>query len=79
MTARIVNLEVNDSGAWRRVTSFDLDTKFWPAGDLEYLTDSLFSLSSNPKLKARIIAPGEVAPLMIWKHGDMWREWREVA
>jgi hypothetical protein len=75
--SRTVNLEVNEKGAWRRVTSFDLDKI--QDGDLEYLTDALFSLSNNDKLAARIIAPGDVAPLMIWKHGDTWREWRVAA
>jgi hypothetical protein len=75
--SRIVNLEVNEKGAWRRVTSFDLDKLM--DGDLEYLTDALFSMSNNDKLAARIIAPGEVAPLMTWKHGDTWREWEVAA
>jgi hypothetical protein len=74
---RIVNLEVNDSGAWRRVASFDLD--WLEDGELEDCADALLTLSRNTKLKARIIAPGDVAPLLTWKHGDMWREWREVA
>jgi hypothetical protein len=75
--SRIVNLEVNDSGAWRRVASFDLD---WQEdGELEDCADALLTLSRNTKLKARIIAPGDLAPLLTWKHGDMWREWREVA
>ena len=72
--SRIVNLEVNEKGAWKRVTSFDLDKI--QDGDLEYLTDALFSLSNNDNLKARIIAPGETFPLLMWQHGDTWREWR---
>jgi len=36
-------------------------------------------MSDNEKLALRIIAPGEVAPLMTWKHGDTWREWRAAA
>lgn len=75
--SRIVNLEVNDSGSWRRVTSFDID--WLQDGDLEHCADALLGLSSNQKLKARIIAPGDVAPLLVWKHGDTWREWRDVA
>jgi hypothetical protein len=77
MESRIVNLDVKEGGAWKRVTSFDLDTLM--DGDLEYLTDALFRLSNNDKLALRIIAPGEVAPLMMWKHGDTWREWRTAA
>jgi hypothetical protein len=72
--SRIVNLDVNDSGAWRRVTSFDLD--WLEDGDLEHSADVLLSLSTNAKLKARIIVPGDVSPLLTWKHGDIWREWR---
>ncbi|TXH90321.1 MAG: hypothetical protein E6Q78_05100 [Rhodoferax sp.] len=75
MTGRIVNLDINDSGSWRRVTSFDLDT--FEDGDLEHCAHGLLELSSNQKLKARLIAPGETVPLMTWKHGDMWREWGE--
>jgi hypothetical protein len=77
MNPRIVYLEVNDSGAWRRVTSFDLD--WLEDGDLEHCTDALLSLSANPKIKARIIVPGDTAPLLTWKKGDCWREWGEVA
>lgn len=75
--SRIVNLEVNDAGSWRRVTSFDLD--WFNDGNLEHCADMLLSMSNNAKLKARIIIPGDVAPLLTWKHGDTWREWREVA
>lgn len=76
--SRIVNLDVNESGAWKRVTSFDLD--YFEDGELEHCADALLRLSSNPKLKARIIAPGEVAPLMTWSNDDpVWREWRAAA
>lgn len=77
MTERIVNLEVKDSGAWRRVTSFDLDT--FEDGDLEHCAHSLLELSSNVRLKARLIMPGETAPLLLWDIGNGWKEWRAAA
>ena len=73
MAERIVNLEVNEKGAWRRVTSFDLDT--FEDGDLEHAAHALLSLSDNPKLTARVTLPATNAPLMIWSRTDGWREW----
>jgi hypothetical protein len=80
MTARIVNLEVNDGGkarAWRLVTSFDLD-RLGEDCDIEYYAHQLLAMSNNPKLKARLIVPGSV-PLMTWERYDTWREWEGVA
>lgn len=70
---KIVNLEVNDSGAWRRVTSFDLAT--FDDGQLEHHAEALLEMSDNAKLKARIIIPGDTAPLVTWDKTDGWREW----
>lgn len=70
---RIVYLEVNDSGGWRRVTSFDLG--WFKDGDLEHHAQALLELTSNPRLKARIIMPGDGAPLLNWTHAEGWREW----
>lgn len=75
--ARTIQLEVNDSGAWRRVTSFDIDTL--ADGDLEHSADALLQLSDNAKLRARIILRGDTAPLLTWARGEGWREWREAA
>lgn len=75
--ARLINLEVNDSGAWRRVTSFDLDTL--EEGFLEHCAGDLLAQSSNHKLRARFIQPGDSAPLLTWSLGEGWREWREAA
>lgn len=75
--SRIVNLDVNDAGAWRRVTSFDLDT--FNDGDLEWRAEQLLQLSSNDKLKARVIMPGDTAPLVTWTREHGWREWPGVA
>ena len=77
MTERIINLEVNEKGSWRRVTSFDLDTL--EDGDLEHCAGSLLELSSNKSLTARLIIPGDTAPLMLWNHGDGWVEWGKAA
>lgn len=77
MSQRIINLEVNEAGAWKRVTSFDLDT--FEDGDLEHCAHHLLELSSNKKLKARLIAPGDTAPLMNWTHELGWEEWRQAA
>lgn len=74
MAERIVNLEVNEKGAWRRVCSFDLDD--FEDGHLEHCAEQLLELSSNKRLTARIISPADTAPLLNWKHGDGWREWR---
>ena len=77
MSQRIINLEVNDAGAWKRVTSFDLDT--FEDGDLEHCAHGLLELSANKKLKARLIAPGDTAPMMTWTHAHGWEEWRAAA
>jgi len=75
--SRTVNLEVNDSGAWRRVTSFNLDA--FEDGDLEYLVEQLLCESTSDKIKARLIIPGDVAPLVDWNKADGWKEWRQFA
>jgi len=69
---RIVHLDVNDNGAWRRVTSFDLDA--FEDGDLELCAEHLLEMSANEKLRARIIMPGDTAPLLRWNRVDGWRE-----
>jgi len=74
MDKRIVNLDINTSGAWRRVCSFDLDT--FQDGDLEHCAHSLLELSSCHKLKARLISPEDTAPLMTWSKEEGWLEWR---
>lgn len=76
MSQRIVNLEVNDAGAWRRVSTFDLDT--FEDGDLEHCAASLLDLSSNEKIKARLIIPGDFAPLTTWTKLEGWQEQGEA-
>jgi hypothetical protein len=77
MSERIVHLEVNDSGAWRRVTSFNLDD--FEDGDIELSAGQLLEMSSNPRLRARIIMPNDTAPLVTWSKAEGWREWRAGA
>jgi len=73
---RLVNLEVNDSGAWRRVSAFDLDD--FDDGALEFAAEKLLELSTNEKLRARLIMPGDTAPLLVWRRAEGWREWRNA-
>lgn len=74
---RIVNLDVNDSGSWRRVTTFDID--WFEDGELESAVERLLELSSNAKLKARIIIPGDTAPLVSWDRDSGWQKWGRPA
>jgi len=77
MSQRLVNLDVKETGAWKRVASFDLDT--FEDGDLEHCANSLLELTANKNLKARLIMPTDTAPLLLWSHGDGWKEWRPAA
>lgn len=70
---RIVHLEVNDSGGWRRVSTFNLDD--FEDGDLELCAEHLLQMSTNERIKARVIMPGDTAPLVTWTRQDGWREW----
>ena len=70
---RLVHLEVNDSGGWRRVTGFNIDD--FEEGDLELHAQQLLEMSAHPRLKARFIIPGDTAPLVTWTREDGWREW----
>ena len=69
--ARIVNLDVNDSGAWRRVTSFDLDEL--EGAELENHSDALLRICSVRRIRARIVPAGETGALMYWTREDGWR------
>lgn len=70
------HLEVNDSGGWRRVMTFDA-TEDDDADSVMHLADQLLRWGTNQRLKARIIMAGGVdtAPLMTWTVDDGWREW----
>jgi hypothetical protein len=67
-------LQINTTGAWRDVVTFDLDTGGW----VLHHADRLFNFAHDPSkngMSARIISPGDVAPLMIWKKATGWVEW----
>lgn len=70
---RIVHLEVNDSGGWRRITSFNLND--FEDGDLELCAEHLLQMSTNERIKSRVIMPGDTAPLVTWTRQDGWLEW----
>lgn len=71
-----VHLEVNDSGAWRRVCSFD--ARWFKAGDLETCAQHLLEMGTNQRLRARVIAPGCTAPISVWTREQGWRDWGEA-
>lgn len=69
---RPVHLEINNSGAWKRVLSFDV------ADEAEVLHAAAALLRwGGDKLTARVIMPGDTAPLMTWNAQFGWREWGE--
>lgn len=63
-----VLLEVNACGTWRRVMDFDAGDELASGAVLEH-AHQLLVHSLNPKLKARLIMPGELDPLMSWDRG----------
>lgn len=69
--ARIVNLDVNDSGSWRRVSSFDLDEA--DGDQLQQASDALLRQSNYRKLRARIVAAGDTGALMYWTREQGWQ------
>lgn len=75
--SRPINLDINNSGSWKRVASFDLD-ELGILGDLDLQTavDRLFSMSKNEKIGARLIMPGDTAPLVTWTKSEGWVQWR---
>ena len=76
MTAatRPCHLEVNDSGGWRRVMTFDLvDDE--EGDDVMDAADRLLRYSVSRRSKMRLIIPGDTAPLMMWTAADGWRKW----
>ena len=68
-----LHLEVNDAGGWRRVMSFErldivVENVMLDAGQL-------LSAADNERIRARIIAPGTMAPLMTWTRDRGWNDW----
>lgn len=37
--------------------------------------EKLLRYSDSKRLKARLIIPGDTAPLMMWTAADGWRDW----
>lgn len=70
--ARPINLDINNSGAWKRVASFDLDEL---GHDLQEAIDRLLSMAKGEKIGARLIIPGDTAPLMTWTKAEGWVNW----
>lgn len=69
-----LHLEVNDAGGWRRVMSFANDATALDSAQLR--AAYLLMESESQRIRARIIAPGDTAPLMTWTASDGWKEWR---
>ena len=69
-----LHLEVNDAGGWRRVMSFANLTG--TLREVMHAADYLLRLSDSERIRARIIAPGDTAPLMTWTADGGWKEWR---
>lgn len=70
----ILHLEVNRAGWWRRVMSFANDAT--TLDNVQLRAAYLLMESDSPRIRARIIAPGDTAPLMTWTAADGWKEWR---
>jgi hypothetical protein len=66
-----VKLQVNELGSWRDVMVFDADD----GDDVLHQAGQLLQWSTNDKLRARAIIPGDTQPLEVWNKADGWREW----
>ena len=75
--ARLLNLEVNTSGAWKRVTESDLDQ--FEGDSLREQIAQLLGMSTYERITARLVIPGDTAPLWIWNKTTGWAEWRGPA
>lgn len=71
-TVKTVHIEVNDAGGWRRVMSFDTADE---AEVLHQAGELLQWATNRDRIKARVIIPGDTAPLMNWSYAEGWREW----
>lgn len=69
--AGTLHLEVNDAGGWRRVMRFSRIDLL----NVQGVAGMLLQLSDNEKLRARIIRPGTMRPLMIWTRETGWDDW----
>lgn len=69
------NLDVNDSGGWRRVMQFNAADDSVSDQVLQ-AADMLLKNSNYSRLRARIIIPGDTAALMVWERATGWLQWR---
>lgn len=71
--ARPLNLEVNTSGAWRRVAELDMDR--FAEHELHSIIDQLMRGATYDRITARLVIPGDTAPMWIWTRANGWKEW----
>lgn len=77
-------LELNNSGAWKTLGKFDAAVED-ATDDIMTAAEQLAEALNEPTtgrtalVSLRIIAEGDTAPLMTWKQGKGWREWRTGA
>lgn len=75
--ARPLNFEVNTSGAWRRVAELDLDR--YAEGELLTLVSQLLQGATFERVTARLVIPGDTAPLWHWSKSAGWVQWKGPA
>ena len=71
---KLVKLQVNTSGAWRDIMTFDVGQDALVMD----LAPRLFCLAQyGERVKLRVIIPGDTAPLVDWDHAQGWLAWGE--
>lgn len=75
--ARPLNLEINTSGAWRRVAEIDMDR--FADGELHALISHLLHGATYERITARLVIPGDTAPLWHWTKTAGWVQWKGPA
>lgn len=71
----LIKLQVNTTGAWRDVLLFDDQNIDLVMTNADQLYRLAFDRSASG-LSLRIIATGDVAPVMTWKAAKGWTLWR---
>lgn len=66
-----MHLEVNNSGAWKRVMSFN---EHWEE-DVEASASHLLRMGDDLRVKMRIIAEGASAPRRLYTIQRGWYDW----
>lgn len=77
-STRLVKLQLNTTGAWRDVVTFDVENSEVFMGHTELILRLAYD-PSKKGLSARVIIPGDVAPLMTWHKASGWVEWKKAA